>query len=71
MTTNNYYVDEYARLMNRIALDDEHLENLVERITLKATTAKADNKKQLVFVAAALAVATVGVKFLLDVNKKK
>lgn len=71
VTSNNYYINEYARLINRITLDDEHIDNLVERIALKAETAKADNKKQIAFVAAAVAVAALGAKFLLDVNKKK
>ncbi len=71
MTSNNYYINEYARLMNRITLDAEHIDNLAERIALKAETAKADNKKHIAFVAAAVAVAVVGAKFLLDVNKKK
>ena len=57
--------------MNRIRLDDEHIDNLVEKIALKAETAKTDNKKQIAFVAAAVAVAALGAKFLLDVNKKK
>lgn len=71
VTSNNYYINEYARLINRITLDDEHIDNLVERIVLKAEAAKADNKKQIAFVAAAVAVAALGTKFLLDVNKKK
>ena len=71
VTSNNYYINEYARLINRITLDDEHLDNLGERFALKAETAKADNKKQIAFVAAAVAVAALGAKFLLDVNKKK
>lgn len=57
--------------MNRITLDDEHIDNLVEKIALKAETAKTDNKKQIAFVAAAVAVVALGAKFLLDVNKKK
>ena len=71
MTSNNYYINEYARLMNRITLDDEHIDNLVEKIALKAETAKVDNKKQIAFVAAAVAVVALGAKVLLDVNKKK
>lgn len=71
VTSNNYYINEYARLINRITLDDEHIDNLVERIVLKAEAAKADNKKQIAFVAAAVAVVALGAKFLLDVNKKK
>ena len=57
--------------MNRITLDDEHIDNLVEKIALKAETAKVDNKKQIAFVAAAVAVVALGAKVLLDVNKKK
>ena len=57
--------------MNRITLDDEHIDNLVQKIALKAETAKTDNKKQIAFVAAAVAVVALGAKFLLDVNKKK
>ena len=57
--------------MNRIRLDDEHIDNLVEKIALKAETAKVDNKKQIAFVAAAVAVVALGAKVLLDVNKKK
>lgn len=71
MTSNNYYIDEYARLMNRITFDDEHIDDLVERITSKAENTKSDNKKQLAFIAAAVAVTAVGFKFLSDVNKKR
>lgn len=71
VTSNNYYTDEYARLINRITFDDEHIDDLVEKITSKAGNSKPDSKKQIAFIAAAVAVTIVGVKFLSDVNKKK
>lgn len=70
VTSNNYYVDEYARLMNRIALRDEEIDVLVDNITSKLSSSKTDNKKQIAVVAAAAAVLAIGVKFFLDVNKK-
>lgn len=70
MTSNNYYIDEYTRLINRISLNEQHLENLVTKISEEAEKVKSNNKKHVVFVAAAVAVTVIGVKFFADVNKK-
>lgn len=71
MTSNNYYINEYERLINRITLDDDQIAGLVEKITEKAENGKNDGKKQLVFAAVVVAVTLVGAKFLSDANKKK
>ena len=50
--TNNYYVDEYSRLVNRITLDEERLNRLVEQVSVKTKKNNNDNFKQIVLVAA-------------------
>lgn len=68
--TNNYYVDEYSRLVNRITLDEERLNRLVEQVSVKATKNNNDNFKQIVLVAAVAVAVTVGLKFVKSNIKK-
>ena len=68
--TNNYYVDEYSRLVNRITLDEERLNRLVEQVSVKATKNNNDNFKQFVLVAAVAVAVTVGLKFVKSNIKK-
>lgn len=68
--TNNYYVDEYSRLVNRITLDEERLNRLVEQVSVKATKNNNDNFKQIVLVAAVAVAVTVGLKFVKSDIKK-
>lgn len=68
--TNNYYVDEYSRLVNRITLDEERLNRLVEQVSVKATKNNNDNFKQIVLVAAVAVAVTVGFKFVKSNIKK-
>ena len=70
MTSNNYYVDEYTRLINRISLNEQNIDNLVAKISEKTGNDNNKNKKQLALVAAAVAVTVLGVKFLAEINKK-
>ena len=69
--TNNYYVDEYSRLVNRITLDEERLNRLVEQVSVKATKNNNDNFKQIVLVAAVAVAVTVGHNFVKSNIKKK
>ena len=62
--TNDYYVDEYSRLVNRITLDEERFNRLVEQVSDKATKNNNDNFKQIVLVAAVAVAITVGFKFV-------
>lgn len=68
--TNNYYVDEYSRLVNRITLDEERLNRLFEQVSVKATKNNNDNFKQIVLVAAVAVAVTVGLKFVKSNIKK-
>lgn len=68
--TNNYYVDEYSRLVNRITLDEERLNRLVEQVSVKATKNNNDNFKQIVLVAVVAVAVTVGLKFVKSNIKK-
>ena len=68
--TNNYYVDEYSRLVNRITLDEERLNRLVEQVSVKASKNNNDNFKQIVLVAAVAVAVTVGLKFVKSNIKK-
>lgn len=68
--TNNYYVDEYSRLVNRITLDEERLNRLFEQVSVKATKNNNDNFKQIVLVAAVAVAVTVGFKFVKSNIKK-
>ncbi len=68
---NEYYVDEYERLIKSITFDEEHIDNLVDKIISNVEKGKEDNKKQFAFVAAAVAVVALSIKFFTDVNKKK
>lgn len=70
MTSNNYYIDEYTRLVNSISLNDEYLDDMVNKITEKTEKVRNYSKKQLAFVAAAVAVTVLGVKLFTDSNKK-
>ena len=69
--TNNYYVDEYSRLVNRITLDEERLNRLVEQVSNKALKSNNGNIKQVVIVAAVAVAVTVGFKFVKDNIKLK
>lgn len=69
--TNNYYVDEYSRLVNRITLDEERLNRLVEHVSDKASKNNSDNFKQIVIVAAVAVAVTVGFKFVKGNNKMR
>ncbi len=62
--TNNYYVDEYSRLVNRISLDEERLNRLVEQVSDKAAKNNNENFKQIAIVAAVAVAITVGFKFV-------
>ena len=68
--TNNYYIDEYSRLVNRITLDEERLNRLFEQVSVKATKNNNDNFKQIVLVAAVAVAVTVGLKFVKSNIKK-
>ena len=70
VTSNNYYVDEYTRLVKRITLNEQHLDNLVSKLSVKTEMVKNNSKKQLAFVAAVVAVTVLGVKIFADSNKK-
>lgn len=69
--TNNYYIDEYSRLVNRISLDEERLNRLVEQVSDKASKNSNESLKQIVIVAAVAVAVTVGYKFLKGNNKLK
>lgn len=62
--SNNFYVDEYSRLVNRITLDEQRLNRLVQQVSDKSIKANNDNFKQIVVVAAVAFAVTVGFKFV-------
>ena len=62
--SNNYFVDEYSRLVNRITLNEQRLNRLVEQVSDKSLKNNNDNFKQIVVVAAVAVAVTVGLKFV-------
>lgn len=70
MMAENYYTDEYSRLINRITYDESELDSLVEKVSQKALTKKNDNVKVVVAGVAAAAVVAVGIKLMLNKKKK-
>ena len=62
--SNNYYIDEYSRLVNRITLDEQRFNRIVQQVSDKAVKGSNDNFKQIVVVAAVAVAVTVGYKFV-------
>lgn len=62
--SNNYYIDEYSRLINRITLDEQRFNRIVQQVSDKAVKGSNDNFKQIVVVAAVAVAVTVGYKFV-------
>ena len=62
--SNNYYIDEYSRLVNRITLDEQRFNRIVQQVSDKALKGNNDNFKQIVVVAAVAVAVTVGYKFV-------
>ncbi len=70
MTSDNYYVDEYSRLVNRITYDMSDVDSFVEKVAEKAALRKNDNIKLIVVGVATVAIAAVGINWVLRKNKK-
>lgn len=62
--SDNYYVNEYSRLVNRITLDEQRVNRIVQQLSDKSVRANNDNFKQIVVVAAVAVAVTVGLKFV-------
>ncbi len=70
MNSNNYYVDEYSRLVNRITYDNNNLNSLVEKVCDRASAPQNDNIKYIIAGVAAVTIVGVGVKFFMDYKGK-
>lgn len=70
MNSNNYYVDEYSRLVNRITYDSNNLDSLVEKVYNRASVPQSDNIKYIIAGVAAATIVGVGVKLVMDYKGK-
>ena len=70
MNSNNYYVDEYSRLVNRITYDNNNLDSLVEKVCNKASLPQNGNMKYIIAGVAAMTIVGVGVKLVMDYKGK-
>ncbi len=66
MNSNNYYIDEYSRLVNRITYDSNNFDSLVERVCNKATLPQNNNVKYIIAGVAVITIVGVGVKVLMN-----
>ena len=62
--SDNYYINEYSRLVNRISLDEQRVNRIVQQVSNKVVRNNNENLKQVVIVAAVAVVVTVGLKFV-------
>ena len=70
MNSNNYYVDEYSRLINRITYDSNNFDSLAQKVYYKASVSQNDNVKLIIAGVAAVTLVGVGVKFVMDHKTK-
>lgn len=70
MTSNNYYVDEYSRLVNRITYDSNNFDSLAQKVYDRATEARNDNVKYIIAGVVAVTLVGVGVKLVMDHKTK-
>ncbi len=70
MNSNNYYVDEYSRLVNRITYDSNNLDSLVEKVYNRASVPQSGNIKYIIAGVAAVTIVGVGVKLVMDYKGK-
>ncbi len=70
MNSNNYYVDEYSRLVNRITYDSNNFDSLAQKVYDKASVSQNDNVKLIIAGVAAVTLVGVGVKFVMDHKTK-
>ncbi|MBQ8183518.1 MAG: hypothetical protein IJ025_06440 [Clostridia bacterium] len=70
MNSNNYYVDEYSRLVNRITYDSNNFDALAQKVYDKASVSQNDNVKLIIAGVAAVTLVGVGVKFVMDHKTK-
>ncbi len=70
MNSNNYYVDEYSRLVNRITYDSNNFDSLVEKVCDRASLPQNDNVKYIVAGVAAVTLIGVGVKLVMNYKGK-
>ncbi len=66
MNSNNYYVDEYSRLVNRITYDSNNFDSLVEKVYNKASLPQNGNIKYIIAGVAAAALVGVGMKLVME-----
>lgn len=71
MSFENYYTDEYSRLINRITYDENDFDSLAERVSQRALTKKNDNAKYVIAGVAVAAAVTIGVRLVLSKRKLK
>lgn len=70
MNSNNYYVDEYSRLVNRITYDSNNFDSLAQKVYDRASESQNGNVKYIIAGVAAVTLVGVGVKFVMDHKTK-
>lgn len=69
--SNNVYIDDYTRIMNKISFNEENFENLVNAIEEKYSSPHGITKKQLAIAAVMVTAVAVGIKCFINGEKIK
>ena len=70
MNSNNYYIDEYSRLVNRITYDSNNFDSLAQKVYARASESQNGNVKYIIAGVAAITLVGFGVKFVMDHKTK-